>query len=368
MKTEIIKIIEGGLSGDREKVFNYSQVLANNYKKLGDEAFSDRLLNTLTKKRTSLVNYDEFSTKPVDQESRIDIIDIWYPNSEKVNIIMNKYTQSEIDAFILQYEKRDQIVLSGLDYSSTLLLYGFPGCGKTTLAKYIASKMNMPLIIARFDALVSSMLGSTAKNIRKVFEYARKRECILFLDEFDVIAKARDDSNELGELKRVVNSLLQNIDLLRAENVIIAATNHHDLLDKAVWRRFDKVIELKKPSSFEIEMYINQLLKGIKTDFMEKTSKKDDIIYQLNDMSYSNIKTIMNNSLKKKIVSENEYLDFTSVIYEVYLFKNHNMEDESDLVQFLNANGVSQDEISKKFSIPIRTVRKFLNLEEKYAE
>ena len=94
------------------------------------------------------------------------------------------------------------------------MLYGVPGCGKSTVAKYIAQQIGLPLVIARLDALVSSLLGSTSKNIRKVFDFADSRPCILFLDEFDAIAKARDDQHELGELKRVINSLLQNIDSL----------------------------------------------------------------------------------------------------------------------------------------------------------
>ena len=97
------------------------------------------------------------------------------------------------------------------------------------------------------------LLGSTAKNIRKIFDYASRRECILFLDEFDVIAKLRDDKNELGELKRVVNSLIQNIDAFSNDSILIAATNHHELLDPAIWRRFTTIVSLEKPQKGEIE-------------------------------------------------------------------------------------------------------------------
>ena len=146
------------------------------------------------------------------------------------------------------YKSRDKLIAAGIDETNTLLLYGPPGCGKTTVAKYISMKTGLPLITARLDGLISSLLGSTAKNIRKIFDFASRQECILFLDEFDVIAKVRDDKNETGELKRVVNSLIQNIDIFSRDSIIIAATNHHELLDPAIWRRFDVQVEIPKPS------------------------------------------------------------------------------------------------------------------------
>ena len=112
-------------------------------------------------------------------------------------------------------------------------------------------------MVARLDGIVSSLLGSTAKNIRKIFDYASSIPCILFLDEFDAIAKARDDQHELGELKRVINSLLQNIDAMPSDHVLIAATNHAELLDNAIWRRFVQTVEIGLPEQTEIEEMID---------------------------------------------------------------------------------------------------------------
>jgi len=128
-------------------------------------------------------------------------------------------------------------------------MFGPPGCGKTQLAKFIAAELGLPLITARVDGLISSYLGSTAKNLRLLFEHAMSRPCVLFLDEVDALAKMRDDSKELGELKRVVISLVQNIDAMGKDHVLIAATNHEHLLDPAIWRRFAYKLHLKEPDA-----------------------------------------------------------------------------------------------------------------------
>jgi SpoVK/Ycf46/Vps4 family AAA+-type ATPase len=128
-------------------------------------------------------------------------------------------------------------------------MYGPPGTGKSRLARHIARELGLELYVARLDGLISSFLGSTSKNIRALFDFAAKTPCVLFLDEFDAIAKLRGDTQELGELKRVVNSFIQNLDALASHSVVLAATNHRELLDSAVWRRFGYRLELDFPNA-----------------------------------------------------------------------------------------------------------------------
>ena len=269
MNTEIIKIIEGGLKRDRSKVIKFARLLSKNLVDTEFKSLSNRINKLLNGTHgESFVSAESLSPIPVDSESRLDVVEVNYPDDDQENLIFNPSTRKQIQNFIDGIRQKEKILKFGVDVQNSLLLYGPPGCGKTSAAIYIANELELPIVTARLDSMVSSLLGSTAKNIKKVFSFANDKPCILFLDEFDAIAKARDDSHELGELKRVVNSLLQNIDTFIGNNTLIAATNHHELLDNAVWRRFSETIFIGPPSIDERTELIVFYLKEYPNDFI----------------------------------------------------------------------------------------------------
>jgi hypothetical protein len=246
------KIIEGSANGDHAKVVAYAEKLAERMEADGDVDAARRLRQVLGKsKRPSqtvgLAKVASSAPLPVDSESRLPTADETRIVAGDVEIFLSPGQQRFVDQFLMFYRAADRLVASGVGISASMLVYGPPGCGKTQLAKYIAAELALPLITARTDTLISSYLGSTAKNIRLLFQHACSRPCVLFLDEFDAIAKMRDDSRELGELKRVVISLLQNIDAMGPEHVLLAATNHEHLLDQAIWRRFNYKLKIAEP-------------------------------------------------------------------------------------------------------------------------
>lgn len=357
MYTEIVKIIEGGLVGDREKVLNYAIVLSDNFEKQGEIKLANRIRSVLTKKKGSFTSLDSFSTKPVDAESRADMVEISMPQINKNQIVLSKYVEEEITGFIECYKSRDKLIKAGLDMSNSLLLYGPPGCGKTTVAQYISSITELPLVTARLDGMISSLLGSTAKNIRKIFDYAAKRECILFLDEFDVIAKLRDDKNELGELKRVVNSLIQNIDSLNNNSIFIAATNHHELLDPAIWRRFSKVITLEKPHREEIVRLLNILLINFSNNILDYDKKFEQIGTAFEGFSHADIRTVITNAIRNSIIHEKSSVTACDVLREIYFHKKHGIEDEDSFIRFLLQNNATHKEINESLGIPLRRIQ-----------
>lgn len=357
MFTELIKIIEGGISGDKQKVYNYAQVLAGNLKKDNEVKLSDRIYDILEKKKGRLTSLDEFATTPVDRDSRMSMVDVSYSEENDEQLILNHYLLEEVETLITEYSKRDMLLKRGVYSNSSILLYGPPGCGKTSLARLISNRTGLPLVTVRLDSLVSSLLGSTAKNIRKVFDYAKNRECILFLDEFDAVAKMRDDKHELGELKRVVNSLIQNIDSLSPDVIMIAATNHHELLDPAIWRRFTRTIMMDLPKVSEVEILIGMLLDGVENNICENDKKLSLICESMKGLSHSDVNTIITKSIRKSILYSNEKVYHWEVLKEVYLFIHHKINDEGDLIKFMQSHGVTQREISENLSISLRKIR-----------
>ncbi|MFZ7120733.1 MAG: AAA family ATPase [Eubacteriaceae bacterium] len=361
MYTEIVKIVEGGIVGDKEKVYNYAQVLANNLEKSGDISLAKKIRTLLTNKKTRMASLDVFTSKPVDTESRMDMVDIYIPDISFEKPILKRYIEDEIEEFFQSYVFRDEIIREGIEMISSLLLYGPPGCGKTTVAKYIAYKTGLPLLTVRLDGLISSLLGSTAKNIRKIFDYASKRDCILFLDEFDVVAKLRDDKHELGELKRVVNSLLQNIDDFSQNSILIAATNHHELLDPAVWRRFSKIITLEKPNKEEIMQLIKLYSKSSNSNLIENEKKLEMLAAAFEGISHADVKTVVNNAIKKTIINKKDVTHNWDMLNEVYLYRRHKIISENDFIKYLLQYGVTQKEVSENYGFSLRKVRDIAN-------
>lgn len=166
---------------------------------------------------------------------------------------------AEACAQLVEEQMRVELLHSfGLEPRHRVLLVGPPGNGKTALAEALAHELSLPLLVVRYDLLIGSYLGETAGRLRKLVEHVRTTPCVLFFDEFDAIGKERGDKHETGEIKRVVSSLLMHVDELPSYVVVVAATNHEELLDRAVWRRFQMKIELPPPTPAEARRFIGR--------------------------------------------------------------------------------------------------------------
>ncbi|MBP7453684.1 MAG: ATP-binding protein, partial [Ottowia sp.] len=229
----------------------YTAFLAQKLEAAGDAATAKRLRKALEENDHQLRPAEARFARalPIDSESRFPLVEqVKLRGRDEPPLQLTQAQWDVVHEFVSVAKSYGSLVeMSDLAGAMSLLMYGAPGTGKSRLARYIANELGLDLYVARLDGLISSFLGSTAKNIRALFDFAAKTPCVLFLDEFDAIAKVRGDDQEMGELKRVVNSFLQNLDSLGGQSIVLAATNHENLLDAAVWRRFTYRVSLDLP-------------------------------------------------------------------------------------------------------------------------
>jgi SpoVK/Ycf46/Vps4 family AAA+-type ATPase len=203
---------------------------------------------------------------PRDTEKGFPLLEIQHFEYDFDSLILSQETKAQLERVIREFKDADILATYNLAYKKKILLCGKPGTGKTFSVQIISSVLNIPLVYIRFDAIISSYLGETAGNLRKVFDFIENDTWIVLFDEFDIIGKNRDDIHEHGEIKRVVNNFLQMLDNFRGDSILFAATNHQNMLDSAIWRRFDAVIDYELPDEATRKQIFERYLRPLKRD------------------------------------------------------------------------------------------------------
>lgn len=252
--------------------------------------------------RSSVANLERMKPGvpvPVDPDSAAPLATLVFPED---NVAQAPVFSAEVEAVVRsltrEWEHQEELFAAGLRPSLTALIYGPPGTGKTTLALWLARELQLPAVIARLDGLISSLLGTTARNLGALFDFVNRYDCVLILDEFDAIAKVRDDPNEVGEIKRVVNALLQNLDGRARTGITVGLTNHETLLDPAVWRRFEVQVPIPMPELEERSAIVS----GALSHAPVQASEAKLIAWLTKGMSGAEVTTVCDKWQKRKII------------------------------------------------------------------
>lgn len=230
------------------------------------------------------------------------------------DLIVTNDTKERLEDIISENRSAEKLFAYGLKPKNKILFCGPPGTGKTLSAKIVSSVMGYPLVYVMFDSILSSYLGETAANLRRIFDFIEKDKFVVLFDEFDMVGKKRDDPHEHGEIKRVVNNFMQMLDNFESSSILIAATNHQHLLDKAVWRRFDDIIYFDLPDTKKRRLLFEKYLKVLRrnNDFT-----LDRFVRMTKDYSAADVAQICEGALRKSIIHDEELVTKDHVMWAI---------------------------------------------------
>jgi hypothetical protein len=255
----------------------------------------------------ALVNGNGTGAPPAQQGTPLNVVgDLLFelaPERSLGDLVLPQLVREEVGRLIEEHHRAELLQSYGMSPRHRVLLVGPPGNGKTSVAHALAHDLMVPLLAVRYEGLIGSFLGETASRLRKIFDYARQRACVLFLDEFDTVGKERGDIHETGEIKRVVSTLLLQMDNLPPHVVIVTATNHAELLDRAVWRRFELRLRLPPPDLAGIKEFLIKLFREFKPT---SGYKPDPLAQQLAGATYSEIEDLFLDIARRAVLESPE--------------------------------------------------------------
>lgn len=296
----LLKLVKAGSVGDKSLFTKVVESLIAEERNKQHHIVADQLADILKNQQFSKDQSSKVVPKTLLDEKLESFLFRIYPSKSLDDIVLKRENRGIIDEMVQEHHRSDLLRSYNLEPRNRVLLAGAPGNGKTSLAEGIAQSLMVPFYVIRYDGIIGSYLGETASRLKAMFDFIRTQECVLFFDEFDAIGKERGDTHETGEIKRVVSSLLLQIDRLPSYVVVVAATNHPELLDRAVWRRFQIRMELEKPDRLMIENWLKKFESRVKYS-LEHSHKA--ISGKLEGLSFSEIEEFVLDIQRKYILS-----------------------------------------------------------------
>jgi AAA+ superfamily predicted ATPase len=262
----LVSLLRTGTSGDRRGFRAAAEAIIAEERAKHHNVLADQLTKVIQlpagngSSSPPLVPLNDVSARHREYVTEIQ------PRRRIDDLVLPDTVQRAVEELVEEQRRADLLRAHGLEPRHRILLAGAPGTGKTSLAEAIAEAAAVPMFLVRYESIIGSFLGETASRLKRVFDYARTTPCVLFFDEFDAIGKERGDEHETGEIKRVVTSLLMQVDELPSYTIIIAASNHPELLDRASWRRFQLRLRLPMPTTTNLARYISSFAERLEGD------------------------------------------------------------------------------------------------------
>lgn len=276
----LVALVKASTSGDKRAVRSAAEAIIAEERAKQHNILANRL------SQATQVNGNVPSTPTASEptgRAREFIAEI-APRRRLEDLTLSETCRQSVVELVEEQQRASLLRSHGLDPRHSVLLVGPPGNGKTSLAEAIAEALAVPFFVVRYETMIGSFLGETAGRLKRVFDYARTTPCVLFFDEFDAVGKERGDIHETGEIKRVVTSLLMQVDDLPSYTIVVAATNHAELLDRAVWRRFQLRLRLPAPTAKELTSYFERFFASLEE---QPRISANAIVKRLGRVSYA---------------------------------------------------------------------------------
>jgi SpoVK/Ycf46/Vps4 family AAA+-type ATPase len=267
LQTDLAQVIRLALAEQAEDVRLFVARLVRKYRNTDPELAEQMDLYLRTKNNKTRAPLRKVmspqvtdQTLPVDDESRLSLLKVFKDTADRERPLLSNDLEETLNQLIQERRRTERLAAMGLLPTRSAIFVGQPGVGKTVTARWLAAQLNVPLYVLDLTAVMSSLLGRSGGNLRAALDFAKRTPCVLLLDEIDSIAKRRSDDSDIGELKRLVTVILQEVDEWPATGLLLAATNHPELIDPALWRRFDLVIEFKSPDMPAVKEAVKRFL------------------------------------------------------------------------------------------------------------
>jgi SpoVK/Ycf46/Vps4 family AAA+-type ATPase len=291
----LLSLVRAGANGDKSMLRSTVEAMMADERAKSHHVLADRLETAL---QSVSVSPSSKLAQPAPLGGRDSILE-QTPRIRLEDLVLTLPVMREAKQLVEEHMRADVLRAHGYEPRHKVLLSGPPGNGKTSFAEAIAEALALPFFVVRYDALIGSFLGETNTRLRALFDFARTRACVLFFDEFDSVGKERGDTHETGEIKRVVSFLLMQIDQLPSYVLTIAATNHAELLDRAVWRRFQLRLAFPAPNSAEIRTYLEKVMSAWPK---QANLPMDKLAKALGDTSYAEARDFCQNVRRRQIL------------------------------------------------------------------